>query len=71
VFRNVPPTNAEYPRNGGYPRDMSNALVVRVVVMAVVVAVVAVWLHLWWLALLYVAFWGFMLLRGRRRATRR
>jgi hypothetical protein len=50
---------------------MSNALVVRVVVMAAVVAVVAVWLHLWWLALLYVAFWGFMLLRGRQRATRR
>jgi hypothetical protein len=50
---------------------VSNALVVRVVVMAVVVVVVAVWLHLWWLAVLYVAFWAFMLFRGRRRATRR
>jgi hypothetical protein len=39
--------------------------------MAVVVAVIAIWLHLWWLALLYVAFWGLMLLLGRRRAARR
>jgi hypothetical protein len=45
--------------------------VLRFVVMAVVVAIVAVWFHLWWLALLYVAFWVLMVLLGRRRATRR
>jgi hypothetical protein len=49
---------------------MSNALVVRVVVMAVVVALLAIWLHLWWLALSYVAFWGLFVVLGRRRARR-
>jgi hypothetical protein len=39
--------------------------------MAVVVAIIAVWLHLWWLAILYIVFWGVMLLIGRRRSTRR
>lgn len=49
---------------------LSRAVAARAVVMAVVVAVVAVWLHLWWLAVLYVVFWGVMLLLGMRHARR-
>jgi hypothetical protein len=51
-----------------YAQAISGSLVLRVVVMAVVVAVLAVWLHLWWLAVLYVVFWAAMLPLGRRRA---
>jgi hypothetical protein len=39
--------------------------------MAVVVAIIAIWLHLWWLAILYVVFWGVMLSIERRRSVRR
>jgi hypothetical protein len=38
--------------------------------MTVVVVLLAIWLRLWWLALVYVAFWAFMLIVGRRRARR-
>jgi len=38
--------------------------------MTVVVVLLAIWLHLWWLALAYVVFWGFMLTVGNRRARR-
>ena len=37
--------------------------------MLVVVAIVGGWLHLWWLALVYAAFWGYMILRGLRRGS--
>jgi hypothetical protein len=49
---------------------MKRSLVVRVVIMVAVVAVIAIWLHLWWLAVLYTAFWGSMLAIGQRRARR-
>jgi hypothetical protein len=50
---------------------MSNALAVRVVVMVVVVAVLAIWLHLWWLAVLYAAFWSSLTFLASRRTRRR
>jgi hypothetical protein len=55
------------PRGRVYPRQISSALVIRFVVMTVVVVLLAVWLHLWWLALLYVGFWGLMVVIGSRR----
>ena len=54
-----------------YARRISSAVVVRVIVMLVVVAIVGGWLHLWWLALVYAAFWGYMILRVRRDSRQR
>lgn len=39
--------------------------------MLVVVAIVGGWLHLWWLALIYAAFWGYMILRVQRGSRSR
>jgi hypothetical protein len=50
---------------------MSNALIARVAVMVVVVAVLTIWLHMWWLAIAYAAFWAALLVVSRRRAARR
>lgn len=49
-----------------YARQISSAVVVRVIVMLVVVAIVGGWLHLWWLALVYAAFWAYMIFRVQR-----
>jgi hypothetical protein len=46
---------------------MNRTLLVRAVIAGGVVVLLAVFAHLWWLALLYIAFWGFLVLRTRRR----
>jgi hypothetical protein len=58
-------------RSAGYAREISSQLVFRLVLATVVVVLVGVWLHLWWLAVVYAGFWGFMVVRGQRRDSRR
>lgn len=64
------PAGIEGRSGDRYARGISSAVVVRVVVMLIVVAIVGGWLHLWWLALIYAAFWAYMIFRVQRGGSR-